>query len=51
MSQGTQNKEKMKISMTKKMSANIDGKSVDRKKKKAHYNLRKQRKERDNWSD
>gem|GEM_PF-5529584 len=49
MSQGTQNKEKMRSSMKKQMSAKIDGKRLDKQKRKSEYNIRKQRKQRNDW--
>ena len=49
MSQGTQNKEKMRSSMKKAMSAKIDGKRLDKKQRKSEYAIRKQRKQRNDW--
>lgn len=49
MSQGTQNKEKIKAKATKQFSAKIDGKRLDKKSRKSEYTIRKQRQQRDNW--
>ena len=49
MSQGTQNKQKMRSSMKKVMSAKIDGKRLDKQARKADYSKRKQRRNRNEW--
>lgn len=49
MSQGTQNKEKIKARVTKQFSAKIDGKRLDKKQRKSEYTIRKQRKQRNDW--
>ena len=49
MSQGTQNKEKIKAKATKQFSAKIDGKRLDKQARKADYSKRKQRRNRNEW--